>query len=184
MCTIFQIPKPGLECRRVVFTNDLTICDNLCFATDGGPFTRGVEEGDVDFRIRFEVVGFARFGIGVEEEIDTATLLETGQGDQHLAEAGVILWHTLAAKAMHLETSKPLLSMRVVIIPNLDDSMKVTRSSTFSLSLGSVLLVALYGSAGLSPVSVLLNDMAVEWVENVQISEGVLVVNLEGREIW
>lgn len=39
---------------------------------------------------------------------------------------------TFAAKAIHLETSNPLLSMRVVIMPNLHFSMKGTRSSIFS----------------------------------------------------
>ena len=34
--------------------------------------------------------------------------------------------------------------MRVVIMPNLQDEMKFVRSSTFSLSSGSLLLVALY----------------------------------------
>lgn len=57
---------------------------------------------------------------------------------------------TLAANAMHLDVRRPLLSIRVVIMPNLHDSMKLTRSSTFSLRSGFVRLVALYGSAGLS----------------------------------
>ena len=75
---------------------------------------------------------------------------------------------------MHLETSKPLLAILVVIIPNLHDSMKLTRSSTFSFSLGSVLLASLYGSAGLSPVSALLNDMADVVVENLETAMGFL----------
>lgn len=60
---------------------------------------------------------------------------------------------------MHLDVSSPVLSIRVVIMPNLHASMNLTRSSTFSLTSGSVRLVALYGSAGLSPTSVLLKDI-------------------------
>ena len=50
---------------------------------------------------------------------------------------------TFAANAMHLEVSNPLLSIRVVIIPNLHDSMKLTRSWIFSLRSGFVRFVAL-----------------------------------------
>lgn len=67
--------------------------------------------------------------------------------------------HTLAANAIHLEASKPLLSILVVIMPNLQESIKLTRSSTFSLSSAASMFAALYGSADLEPVSVLLNDM-------------------------
>lgn len=58
---------------------------------------------------------------------------------------------TFAATAMQREVSRPLLPMRVVIIPNLHEETKFLRSSTFSLSSGSLLLAALYGSAGLPP---------------------------------
>ena len=60
---------------------------------------------------------------------------------------------------MHLEANAPVLSILVVIMPNLHDWMKLTRSSTFSLSAGSLLFSALYGSAGFEPVSVLLKDI-------------------------
>lgn len=60
------------------------------------------------------------------------------------------LKHTFAANAIHLDVRSPLLSILVVIIPNLHDSMNLTRSWTFSGSSGSVRFVALYGSAGLS----------------------------------
>jgi len=58
---------------------------------------------------------------------------------------------TFAATAMQREVSRPLLPMRVVIMPNLHEETKFLRSSTFSLSSGSLLLAALYGSVGLSP---------------------------------
>lgn len=48
------------------------------FAGDGGPFAGGVEEGDVDVGIGFEVVCFAGFGVGVEEEVDATGFLEKG----------------------------------------------------------------------------------------------------------
>lgn len=63
---------------------------------------------------------------------------------------------TFAASAIHLDTSNPLLSIRVVIMPNLHALMKATRSSTFSFSEVSSKFLALYGSAGLLPVSALL----------------------------
>lgn len=62
---------------------------------------------------------------------------------------------------MHLETKSPLDAIRVIIMANLHLSMNVTRSSTDSFSEVSFLFFDLYGSAGLSPVSALLNDMLV-----------------------
>ena len=46
-------------------------------------------------------------------------------------------------------------------MPNLHDSMKLTRSWTLSLREASSIFLALYGSAALSPVSVLLNFSAI-----------------------
>lgn len=50
---------------------------------------------------------------------------------------------TFPAKAMHLETNSPLLAILVVIIPNLQASIKLTRSSIFSFNWGSSRLFAL-----------------------------------------
>ena len=61
---------------------------------------------------------------------------------------------TLAARAMHLETRRLESLVWVVIMANLADEMKVERSSTFSEREGSSLFFAVYGSAGLLPVSV------------------------------
>ena len=58
---------------------------------------------------------------------------------------------------MHLETRSPVLPIRVVIMANLHFSMKLTRSSTFSFNSTDSLFFAVYGSAVLLPVSVLLN---------------------------
>ena len=56
---------------------------------------------------------------------------------------GMRVGRTLAARAMHRETSCPVLSMRVVIMANLHLSMKMTRSSTFSFSEVSSLFFSL-----------------------------------------
>lgn len=75
MGSIFQIPQPRLQRRRIIFANHLAIDDNFGFAANGSPFAGGIEEGDVDFGVGFQVVGFAGFGVGVEEEVDAAALL-------------------------------------------------------------------------------------------------------------
>jgi hypothetical protein len=63
--------------------------------------------------------------------------------------------HTLAAGAIHLLTSLPVVPSHVVIIPNLQFEMNSLRFSTFSLIEASLTFFSLYGSAGLLPVSVL-----------------------------
>jgi len=78
---------------------------------------------------------------------------------------------------MHLETNRPVLAIRVVIIPNLHASIKLTRSSTFSFNWGSSIFFALYGSAGLLPVSVLLKDILDDGVVGNGLTVG--VVDLE-----
>lgn len=60
---------------------------------------------------------------------------------------------------MHLDTNAPEDPSRVVIMPNLESLMKAERSSTFSLMEVSSLLAALYGSAGLEPVSAFEKDI-------------------------
>lgn len=81
---------------------------------------------------------------------------------------------TFPANAMHLETNRPVLAIRVVIIPNLHASIKLTRSSIFSLSWGSSTFFALYGSAGLLPVSALLNDILDDGVFGNGLTVGVV----------
>ena len=75
MLAIFQVAKPCLQGRRIVFADHLTISDNVGFAGNRGPFAGGVEEGNVDLRFGLEVIGFAGFGVGVEEEVNAATFL-------------------------------------------------------------------------------------------------------------
>ena len=67
MLAILQVAKPCFQGRRVVFFNRFSVSDDVGFARNRRPFTGGVQEGDVDFGFGFEVVGFAGFGVGVEE---------------------------------------------------------------------------------------------------------------------
>jgi hypothetical protein len=48
---------------------------NGSFAGDGGPLARVVDEADVDGGVLLEVVGLARLGVGVEEQIEAVCLL-------------------------------------------------------------------------------------------------------------
>ena len=52
--------------------------------------------------------------------------------------------HTCPATAMHLETRSPLSDSRVVIMPNLQDFMKVTRSCILVSRSGSWMFFSLY----------------------------------------
>lgn len=54
-----EIAYPGLESRRVVFPHNVTVSDNRRLAGHGGPFSRRVQEGDVDLRVAFDVVRLA-----------------------------------------------------------------------------------------------------------------------------
>lgn len=75
MFTIFKITKPCLQCRRVVFSDNLAVCDNVCFTGNGSPFASGVEEGNVDFGVGFQVISLARLSVCMEEEINTTAFL-------------------------------------------------------------------------------------------------------------
>lgn len=75
---IFEIAQPALERGRIVFVDDVAVGDHGCYPGDGGPFARGIEEGNVDCRVRFEVVCFSGFGVGVEDVVDAAAFLRGG----------------------------------------------------------------------------------------------------------
>ena len=79
MFAVAKIAEPGFEAGGVVFADHVTVGDDGGFARDRGPFASGVEEGDVDFGVGFEVVGFAGFGVGVEEEVNATTFLFKGK---------------------------------------------------------------------------------------------------------
>lgn len=150
MLAVAKIAQPCLERRAVIFPDHVPVGDDVRCAADGGPLSLAVEEGHVDLGVALQVVGLAGFGICVEEEIEAATFLDVKiqnvsyrvgpKERQGNARGGT---RTFAATAIHLDTSSPLLSILVVIMPNLHVSMKLTRSSTFSLSSGSFLFSAL-----------------------------------------
>lgn len=75
MLPVLQIAKPCFQGRGVVFANRLTVSDNVGFAGDGGPFARRIEEGNVDLGFRLQIIGFARFRIGMEKEVNAASFL-------------------------------------------------------------------------------------------------------------
>ena len=107
----------------------------------------------------FEVVGFAGFGVGVEDEVDAVAFLWTRtvvRGVSSSSKLGCDL--TFAASPIHLLASSPSLVI-VVIMQNLQRSMKAVRSCTFSGNVGSSRFLPVYGSAVLPPVSVLEKDI-------------------------
>lgn len=75
---ITEITEPCLERGRVVLSDPLSVGLKCGLAGDGCPFARGIEESEVDVRVRFEVIGLARFGVGVEDKINAVALLDCG----------------------------------------------------------------------------------------------------------
>ncbi len=67
MCAVAQVTEPGFEGGRVVFLDGGAVSEDICLSGNGGPFAGGVEEGDVDGAVGGDVVGFAGFGVGVED---------------------------------------------------------------------------------------------------------------------
>lgn len=102
--------------------------------------------------------GLAGLGIGMEDQVDAAVLLPICELVRREKDNRFI---TLAANAMHRDTSAPEDPSRVVIIPNLEVEIKSIRSSTFSLIDVLSRFFSLYGSAGLSPVFALEKDILV-----------------------
>jgi hypothetical protein len=78
MRAVAEVAQPRLQLRAVVLLDRGAVGDDARGAGEGGPFAAGVEEGDVDGGIVLEVVGFAGFGVGVEEEVDATALLGWG----------------------------------------------------------------------------------------------------------
>ena len=66
MGTILEIAQPGLEGRRIIFADRFTVRNDVGFATNACPFSGRVEESNIDFGVRFEIVSLARFGVCVE----------------------------------------------------------------------------------------------------------------------
>jgi hypothetical protein len=79
MDTVTEITKPSLEGRAVVLGNKTAICADTSITSNGSPLSGGVDERNVDVRVSIEVVGLARLGVGVEEKVDTSSLLQKCQ---------------------------------------------------------------------------------------------------------
>lgn len=75
---ITKITEPGLESGRVVLSDLLSVGLKRGLAGDGCPFARRIEESEVDVRVRFEIIGLARLGVGVEDKINAIALLDRG----------------------------------------------------------------------------------------------------------
>lgn len=72
---VAEVADPGFERARVVFVDDVAVGDDLGLAGQRGPFARRVQEGDVDGRVLVQVVRLAGFGVGVEDQVDSAAFL-------------------------------------------------------------------------------------------------------------
>lgn len=58
-----------------MFANKVTIGDDGGVATNGGPLASADKESNVHGGVGFEVIGFAAFSVGVEEEVDAVVFL-------------------------------------------------------------------------------------------------------------
>ena len=80
-----EVADPGLEFAGVVFPHHVAVRDDGGFAGERGPLAGAVEEGDVDARVRVEVVRLAGFGVGVEEEVESTAFLELSDESERSA---------------------------------------------------------------------------------------------------
>lgn len=76
MDTVPQIPEPCPQVRAVVLFDKGPVRDEVGRAADRGPLTRVVQKADVDMRVAGEIVGLARLGVGMKEQINAASFLE------------------------------------------------------------------------------------------------------------
>jgi len=72
---VTEVAEPCLESGRVELLNTGAVGFDGGSAGDAGPLAGVVEEGEVDLGVLFEVVGLARLGVGVENEVDAIVLL-------------------------------------------------------------------------------------------------------------
>jgi hypothetical protein len=73
--SIAKVAEPRLERGRVVLLDARAVGLDGSGAGDAGPLAGVVEEGEVDLGVLLEVVGLARLGVGVEDEVDAVVLL-------------------------------------------------------------------------------------------------------------
>jgi hypothetical protein len=66
---VFEITNPRLQGRGVVLPDDGAVRLDGRVSADRGPFACGSDEGDIDGWVCGEVVGFAGFGVCVEEQV-------------------------------------------------------------------------------------------------------------------
>src|SRR5437868_6003035 len=76
MYAVTKIAEPGFQGRGVVFLDSVTVSDDAGFPRDGSPLAGTVEERDVDSVVGGNVISLARFGIGVEYEVDATRFLQ------------------------------------------------------------------------------------------------------------
>lgn len=75
MRAVTEVADPCLQCGRVVLPDNFAVRLYGSVAGDGCPLAGWSDEGDIDGRVRLEVVGLAGFGVGVEEELEAVALL-------------------------------------------------------------------------------------------------------------
>lgn len=132
---VTEVTDPCLESGRVVLVDDAAVSLDASLAGKGSPFAGVVQEAEVDVRVGLEVIGLARLGVGVEDEVNAVALL-IRKCQQCYSSIPQSSCPTLPARAMHLLAMRPSFVL-VAIMQNLHFSMNATRSSTLSLSSGS-----------------------------------------------
>lgn len=75
MDSITKVAQPRLQFSAVRLLDQLAICHQACFARDGCPLARAIDEGYIDVGVIGQIVSFSGFGIRVEEEIDAPGFL-------------------------------------------------------------------------------------------------------------
>jgi len=73
--TIAEITNPGLQIRGIVLLDCGAVGDDLAGTGDRGPLSARVDESNVDVAVRIDVIGLARLGVGMEDEVNAAVLL-------------------------------------------------------------------------------------------------------------
>lgn len=75
MDSVTKVAQPRLQSAAIRLLDQLAICHQACFARDGCPLARAIDEGYIDVGVIGQIVSFSGFGIRVEEEIDTPRFL-------------------------------------------------------------------------------------------------------------